>query len=83
VSSDPDQNKADLANHGTDLDRHQQEPITTPPHAKRNSIGTDLGVEDVAVGGEGLLEGRVVGGPGEAADEAAVLHIRRRHLPSN
>lgn len=41
---------------------------------------TDLGLEDLAVVAEGVVEGVVVGGPGEAADEAAVLNVRRRHL---
>jgi hypothetical protein len=29
-----------------------------------------------------MLQGLVVGGPGQPADEATVLHVRRRHLPS-
>jgi hypothetical protein len=45
-----------------------------------SGTGTDLGLEDLAVGAEGVVEGVVVRGPGEAADEAAVLNIRRRHL---
>lgn len=39
----------------------------------------DLGIDDLAVGTEGPLEGDIIGGPGKAADEAAVLDIRSRH----
>jgi hypothetical protein len=36
-----------------------------------------LGLEDLAEGAEGGMEGVVTGGPGKAADEAAVLNARR------
>lgn len=70
----------DLANHDTDLASQQQE-ATTHQLKTPSEKESDLGVKDLAVGGEGLLERIVVGGPGEAADEATVLHVRRRHLP--
>ena len=40
---------------------------------------TDLRFDDFAVRREGLAEGVVVGGPGEAADEATVLNVCGSH----
>jgi hypothetical protein len=59
-----------------DSNRSGAKQVKSTPGARR----TDLGVEDLAKGPEGGLEIALAGGPGEAADEAAVLDtLRRRH----
>lgn len=63
----------------TDPANTRNHPKKTHHKTRRRRARANLGVEDLAVGGEGGFEGAVVGGPGEAADEAAVLNIRRRH----
>lgn len=42
-------------------------------------IDQHLRLQDLAVGTESPLEGGVIGGPSETADEASVLDIRSRH----
>jgi hypothetical protein len=43
-------------------------------YSQRNTVY--LGLEDLAEGAESGMEGVVAGGPGKAADEAAVLNVR-------
>jgi hypothetical protein len=78
ANADLYQNEADLLNHDPDLAPTAQ----TDREMKPSEDEADLGVEDLAVGGEGILQRLVAGGPGKPADEATVLHISRRHRPS-